>query len=109
MSEDMRDMTVQQYLDATKPQGAEQDAAQRIKESDAATTYVAEVKQGKETIRKVKFANKKDANMFAKQHQKELKKIDKNFSVKAHSKKKGENLKGAITNGNLVQGEWLIR
>ena len=109
MTKDMRDMTLQEYLDFTKPQGAEDNVAQRIKESDAATTYVAEVKQGNETIRKVKFGNQKDAKAFAKEHQKELKKIGSEFSVKATKRKKDQNLKGAITNGNLVDGEWLIR
>jgi len=102
-------MTLDEYMNANKPQAVNVNVSDRIKESDKNTTYVAEVKQGNKTIRKVKFANSGDAKTFAKQHQKQLKEISKEFKVETHRKKKGENLNGAITNGNLVQGEWLIR
>lgn len=104
-----KEMSLEQYMNQTKPQAVDVNVSERIKQSDKNTTYVAEVKQGNQTIRKVKFANSEDAKTFAKQHQKQLKDISKDFKVVTHRKKKGENLKGAITNGNLMQGEWLIR
>ena len=103
------EMSLEQYMNSNKPQAVDVNVSERIKQSDKKTTYVAEVKQGNETIRTIKFANANDAKTFANQHEKQLKEISNEFKVVTHRKKKGENLKGAITNGNLMQGEWLIR